>query len=263
MRGVKTAAQANATRANHVADATRINHVARAIAENRRAIGFHMIFPSPEIIDILGREGFEFVYLDTEHGSFDLHDINAACRAAELCGITVLARVPHHDPTVIARYLDHGVQGIIIPHVSSAQQARQAVEACFYLPKGRRPYARARINGYRTDIADFPAHFAAENDNITLTVQLEDVGAIANLDEILDVGGIDYFTIGKQDLALSMGILRHANDTPEEVSRMIERVERALAQRGLLSRDDVMILGRVCDFLVSGARAMVNKAGTP
>ncbi|MET0741935.1 MAG: aldolase/citrate lyase family protein [Microvirga sp.] len=237
----------------------RLNAVTRAIGENRKAVGFHMTFPSVPFIEILGAEGFELIYLDCEHGSFEHREIEESCRAAEGSGLTVIARVPRCDPVLISRYLDTGVQGIVVPHVSSAREARAAVEACFYPPLGRRPFASARVAGYRTDIRDFASYSAHANANVTLSIQIEDRQAVENLDEIAGIDGIDYFTIGKNDLNLDLGYGRRSDGFVPEVQDVIDSVERTLATRGRRLKDDVMILGRARDFILSGARAFMAR----
>jgi 4-hydroxy-2-oxoheptanedioate aldolase len=241
----------------------RPNAVVHAIRDNRKAVGFHMTFPSIPMIEILGGEGFELVYLDGEHGSFEPREIEEACRTAEGAGLTVIVRVPRCDPVLISRYLDSGVQGIVVPHVSSALEARAAVDACFYPPLGRRPFASARVNGYRTDIRDFATYSSHANANVTLSIQIEDRRAVTNLDEIAEIDGIAYFTIGKNDLNLDLGFGRRSDGFAPEVVDVIDSVQRVLAARGRRLKDDVMILGRARDFIVVGARNFIARGGEP
>ena len=238
----------------------RPNRIAEALREGRKALGFHLIFPMVQAIEMLGAEGFDFVYLDGEHGRFEMRDIEEACRAAELAGLTVVGRVPRLDEIGIRRYLDSGVQGIVVPHVSTAEAARAAVAATFHAPKGRRSFSSARISGYRADIADFARYYADANAQITLSVQVEDREGLANIDAIAAVEGIDYVTVGKQDLALDLGLPRVAGRFPPALTEAVAAIEAALARHGRPSRDAVMSIGRVKDFLLAGARSFAERA---
>ena len=246
----------------------RENRILLAVRSRRKALGFHLIVPMVPAIEMLCGVGFDFVYLDAEHGSFDLHDVEEACRAAEAADITVVARVPHADPVLISRYLDLGVQGIVVPHVSTVEDAREAVAACFYPPKGSRPFAAARITRYRTQLGDLDDYMAFANANTTLSVQIEDKTAVSNLAAITAIEGIDYFTIGKNDLALSYRFKRQPTGFAPELERIVADIAHTLATHGLPTKDDWMTLGRVRDFIVEGglrfvqAHGPIDRAGT-
>lgn len=217
----------------------------------------------PTQIELLGGFDFDFVFLDGEHGMFDVADIEQCCRAAELYDLTIVARVAANDANLISRYLNAGVQGIVVPHVDTAAEARIAIESCRYAPQGLRPSGGSRSSGYWRGINDMAANLEAANANVTLSVQLESVEAVENLPEMLDLGGIDYFTIGKQDLAQSMGFSRLAEGIPPEVDALAQRAADLIHSRGGKLKDDVMTVGRVNRFLADGAArflATANKA---
>lgn len=236
----------------------RQNRIRQAMEGGRRARGFHMIFPSPNIIELLGSLDFDFVYLDGEHGCFELSDIEEACRAAEISDITVAARVP--TDTSVGPYLDRGVQSIIVPHVKTAEQARQVVDATFFRPKGMRSNGGARADRYWLPIDDYEAHFEAVNANTTLTIQIEDREAVDNLADILTVQGIDYYTIGKNDLSSSYGMPRLATGFPPELRELVAGLEKSVRDAGFPMKDDVMTLARVKDLLVKGGRNFLDAA---
>lgn len=222
----------------------------------RKALGIRLRSPSPAAIELCAGEDVDFVYLDCERGSFDLHDVEDACRAAELAGFTVVTRVPQCDPGLIGRFLDAGVQGMIVPHISSAREAEAAVRACRYPPLGERAYASARSNDYLRHTKDFARHFAESNANVTLSVQLEDVDAWKNAAAIAAVGGITYFTIGKHDLTASMGLIRQAEGFPDEVKAAVAEMEAAIRRQGGKLKDDVMTVGHVEQFILTGVRSL-------
>lgn len=237
----------------------RQNKIHASMHVGRKARGLHMRFPAPAIIELCTRQPLDFVYLDCENGSFELREVEASCRAAEAADLTVLVRVPRCDPWLIGQFLNLGAQGIIVPHVSTAEEARQAVQACYYPPLGGRTYVSARSNGHSKTMPDFSGFFARANANVTLSVQLEDVEAFRNVDAIAAVKGITYFTIGKQDLAMSMGILRKTDGFDEEVLKTAERMESAIRTRGGKMKDDVMALGYVGEFITQGIRSIGPK----
>src|SRR2546425_9213784 len=95
----------------------------------------------PQIVEIIGHAGYDAAFIDMEHTSFDLRDIQLMVMAAERVGITPIVRTPGFDPAFILRLLDMGVQGIQVPHVSDPETARAAVQAVRYPPDGDRGMA--------------------------------------------------------------------------------------------------------------------------
>src|SRR2546423_9984610 len=126
------------------------NRVKRILQEGGLALGTHVGgIADPQIVEIIGLAGFDAAFIDMEHTSYDLHDVQLAVMAAERVGITPIVRTPGFDPAFILRLLDMGVQGIQVPHVSSPETARAAVQA------GRVPPPRRRGRGARSPGADY------------------------------------------------------------------------------------------------------------
>ena len=99
----------------------RQNRVKRILSEDGLALGTHVGgIADPQIVELIGLAGFDAAFIDMEHTTYDLHDVQAAVMAAEHVGITPIVRTPGFDPAFILRLLDMGVQGIQVPHVSSA-----------------------------------------------------------------------------------------------------------------------------------------------
>src|ERR1700680_1360173 len=120
----------------------RKNRVKRILSEGGLALGTHVGgIADPQIVEIIGLAGFDATFIDMEHTSFDLRDIQLMVMAAERAGITPIVRTPGFDPAFILRLLDMGVQGIQVPHVSTVETARQAVKAVRYPPLGARVLA--------------------------------------------------------------------------------------------------------------------------
>src|ERR1700745_391097 len=111
------------------------NRVKRILREGGLSLGPHVGgIADPQIVELIGLAGFDAAFIDMEHTSFDLRDVQLAVMAAERVGITPIVRTPGFDPAFILRLLDMGVQGIHVPHVSSAAKARAAVNAVRYAP---------------------------------------------------------------------------------------------------------------------------------
>lgn len=240
-------------------DVIRENHLRAAIDAGRVAKGFHMNFSAPTLIEQLGNLPFEFVYLDAEHGSFELDDIVQSCRAAELCDLSVACRVPRIDPNLISQYLNAGVQTIIVPHVSTRADAEAAVDACFMEPLGHRPNGGSRSNRFWHSVDDLEAAMRKVNANTVLAVQLESAESIANLPEILAVRGIDFFIIGKADLSQSLGFSRLKKGFHERVKEIVATTEAQIRAGGGRMKDDVMKVERVRNFVMQGARQFLEE----
>ncbi len=182
---------------------------------------------APVLVDLAGLAGFDCVLLDAEHGSLGHEAMEHLVRAAEATRVTPLARVPHNAPHEILRVLDLGVQGVMAPQVSSADEARALVQAVKYHPLGRRGLAGSRAGDYglRGSLAEYAE--AANRETMALAL-IEDVAALRHLDAILAVEGIDVYFIGASDLAQSMGYPGRP-ETPEVQAAVDEIVRRTLA----------------------------------
>ena len=189
--------------------------------------GTMLTLPSPEVADMVSRCGFDWLFLDGEHGSPTtlewqrlLMAIGGRCAS--------LLRVPALGEAPIKTALDLGVDGIIVPMVNSAQQAREAVSWSRYPPAGRRGIGLARAQGYGLDFTDYMEH---ANERLAVVVQAEHIDAVDNIEEIAAVEGLDAVFVGPYDLSASLG-KTGAVDDPEVVAA-IDRVTRVCRARGL------------------------------
>ena len=175
------------------------------LAAGEPAFGVSMMFPSPQLVEMLGAFGVDWVLLDCEHGSLSPESVELMAIAARAAGMTPIARPATKRAEHIAQALDRGVLGVQVPHVASAEDARAAVQAVKYHPLGRRGLAAG------TRSANYDAHgsladYVREANQATLiAVQIEDEAALANVDSMLKVEGVDVFFIGPSDLSQSMG----------------------------------------------------------
>jgi 4-hydroxy-2-oxoheptanedioate aldolase len=178
----------------------------KALIQSRRpALGCSLMFPSPQLVEMLGHAGFDWVLLDCEHGSLSGADVEVMAMAADAVGITAIARPRSNTTADIQSVLDRGVAGVQIPHIDTAGDAVRAVAAVKFGPGAGRGLAA----GTRPDRwglgAKMPDFVEQANAASLVCVQLESETAIANAGEILRVPGIDVFFIGPSDLSQSMG----------------------------------------------------------
>ncbi|MDA0270289.1 MAG: aldolase/citrate lyase family protein [Chloroflexi bacterium] len=159
---------------------------------------------SPDLVELLGALGYDFAFLDCEHGNMSLEQVENMVRACETYGVTPIARIPDHADSTILRYLDRGVQGIIVPHVNTADEARSIALAARFQPRGHRGASGGRPHGYNVELGrDQSMKFI--NDQLLVIPMCEEVEAVTNLEDILAVDGIDMVHCAANDLGQSMG----------------------------------------------------------
>ena len=151
-----------------------------------------------------GYLGFDFIIIDMEHLLFDPERFEGIVRAADMTGMTPIFRPSKNDPDLLLPYLDAGAQGVFVPHVATAEDARRVVDAVKYPPDGSRGAGSERAAQY--GITTTPAeHVRASNAETLVTVSIEDLVGIQNVDEIAAVNGLDVVCMGPGDLALALG----------------------------------------------------------
>ncbi|BBO68536.1 2,4-dihydroxyhept-2-ene-1,7-dioic acid aldolase [Desulfosarcina alkanivorans] len=181
--------------------------------------------PCPQMAELLSGSGFDWLFIDGEHGPLSTGDIQLLLQAAQpRCPCVV--RLAANDAVHVKQVLDTGADGIIAPLVNDAETAARVVAWAKYPPLGERSVGIARAQGYG---ASFAGYVATANERVAVIVQVEHVDAVANIDSILDVQGIDGVFVGPYDLSASMGKAGQVDDA--DVRRRIEAVRRACAGR--------------------------------
>jgi 4-hydroxy-2-oxoheptanedioate aldolase len=192
------------------------------------ALGGWCALPSSYATEIVARAGFDWLCIDMQHGLFDVSGAVPMLQATSASGVPTLIRVASAEPAGIGKVLDAGAAGVIVPLVDTAELARQAVLACRYPPQGVRSWgpARAQLNAdaYTVESA---------NDSVLCVVQIETTEAVKNLDEIMDVPGVDAILVGPSDLAISLGMTPTLGPVPGEHTRIIASIAAAAAKRGM------------------------------
>lgn len=167
--------------------------------------GPFMITADPAFVEAAGYAGYDFVLLDMEHGPGTFENLQNLIRAANVAGVCPVVRVPRGTDIWIDQALDVGAGAVMIPQIDTADQARFAVSAAKFSPVGTRGTCRfVRSAGYG---AIPGSRYFAEAQDTVVILQAEGKKAIENLDEILDVPGLDILFVGPYDLSSSLGLI--------------------------------------------------------
>lgn len=165
--------------------------------------GSFMKTPSGHATEIFGDLGYDFVVIDEEHAPFDRGTIDQALLAARAAGVAALVRVASRAPSNLLSVLDCGAVGVLVPHVSSAEQARDVAQACTYR-HGRRGFSNSpRAGSYGR--LNLTQHIDLGDATTTVIAQIEDHSALPHVEEIARVDGVHALFVGRGDLAAAMG----------------------------------------------------------
>jgi 4-hydroxy-2-oxoheptanedioate aldolase len=199
------------------------------VSEATLKLGAWCGIPSSYTVELMCAAGYDWICIDTQHGMIDYPSVRGMLQASSIRGLPALVRVPSaEDTAAIMRALDAGAAGVLVPMVSTAQEARAAVSACRYPPAGTRSWGPARAlpsgPGFSPEAA---------NQHVICAVQIETLEALENLGDILAVDGVDVAFVGPADLALAMGLRPAAAPQRGEHAAAIEMVARRARQAGV------------------------------
>jgi 2-keto-3-deoxy-L-rhamnonate aldolase RhmA len=206
------------------------NLAKRRLGEGRLVLGLGLRQARTVDIGMIAKScGFDFLFIECEHSAMELSTAAEISVAALGQGVTPLVRVVGKEPFHSTRVLDNGAQGVIVPHVETADEARAIVDSLKYPPLGHRSIARASpLVAFESVPLD--AFMRDANEEIFITAMLESPGAIERADEIAAVDGIDALMIGTNDLCAEMGI--HGQFGHERVATAYETMTRACRAHG-------------------------------
>jgi 4-hydroxy-2-oxoheptanedioate aldolase len=197
-----------------------LNIIQQAMADGRPSYGVWAVAPSASSAETLGRGGLDWILFDTQHGAVGWSELLGLIQAAELGGTSAMVRVGANNPRLIMRALDMGAIGVVVPLVSTAEQALTAAEATRYPPHGIRSFGPVR-RFYDPDVASA---------STTCLVMIETAEGMANLDAIAATPGIDGLFVGPVDLGLALGAgLQPSGDSDvlrEAVARVVDAADR-------------------------------------
>ena len=241
-----------------------------AMDSDKGALGPFMICTDPAMVEAAGHAGYDFVLLDMEHGTTTFETLPNLIRAANVSGVCPVVRVPRGTDIWIDQALDVGAGAVMIPQIDTAEQARAAVSAAKFSPVGSRGTCRfVRSAGFGAILGS--EYFSKAQETVVI-VQAEGKKAVENLDEILDVPGIDVVFVGPYDLSSSLGHVGEINH-PEVIECIKGIIAKASAkgvkigcfadtvEGGKKWRDlGVKFIGYGCDFdiFMRAARADVE-----
>lgn len=209
------------------------NTMKEKLLAGKSVLGVSVMIPSPQIVEMFGHLGFDWLLIDCEHGTISLETVELMIMAAEVSGITPIVRPRDNSTQEIMRVMDRGAKGVQVPHVITAQDAKRVVEAVKFYPLGKRGLAKGtRPAGYGFDLS-MQEYVKKDNQETLVCIQLEDKEAIDNVEEILQVEEIDVFFIGPSDLSQSMGYPGQ-KDAPE-VQKAIWDTLKAIKSAGKIS----------------------------
>lgn len=242
-----------------------INRLKATLKAGKSAIGALAVMPTASSVEILTTTGLDWLLIDSEHGPMDIETVHAMVRATAGTNVTPIVRVPWNIDWLAKRAMDVGAMGILMPMVSSKEDAVKAVRAVRYPPEGERGfgpfYAASRWGLSLTDYAN------VANAEMLAMVLIEHIDAVNQIDDILSVKGVDAAFIGPYDLSGSMGMLGQVNDPKVQgaIDRVLAAGKRANIPVGILATTPEDINKRLAQgfqLILIGTDTMLMSAGT-
>lgn len=242
----------------------RPNRFKRALKQQQVQIGFWAALGSSYATEVVAGAGFDWVVVDAEHGPNEVTTVLAQLQAASEGTAEIVVRPAWNDSVLLKRYLDIGVQSFLIPYVQNPDEARSAVAATRYPPRGIRGFAAATRASRFGRINDYHRRFEAE---LCVLVQVETQVGLDNLEAIAGVDGVDGVFIGPGDLSTDLGHVGNQGH-PEVVSvigEAIKTIRKAGANAGILAGDEKLARHYVelgCLFTAVGSDVGMLARGT-
>ncbi len=241
----------------------RAAEIKRRLRDGEIVYSAWLTFSSPAVAEVIAGYGFDVLMVDMEHTSISLETLEAVIASVGRWDPVTMVRVPGHDPALIKRVLDIGVDGIMVPMVMNAEEARRVVAAAKYAPQGVRGYGPRRTSNFFRD----GSYFETANERTLVMVQIEHFDAARNAAEIAAVEGIDVLCLGPADLAVSCGQL-HDPSHPS-VQGAIDLVFAAAAANGLpvcmgryeRAEDQPALVARGARFVIASDDLVVLRQG--
>ena len=194
----------------------RKNLVKQKWARGEIAYGAWLTIPSAYSAEVIAHVGYDWVCVDLQHGHIDYQVALSMLVAISTTDTMPFVRVPWNEPGIIGKVLDAGAMGVIIPMTNTVEETRAAVAACRYPPQGARSYGPGRAALYAG-----ANYFDHANEEIAVIPMIETKEALADIDNILAVPGIDAVFFGPSDMSISLGLPpRVENDGPWEDARL-------------------------------------------
>ena len=198
------------------------------LKNKKTSLGCWLTISHPLIPEILAPAGFDWLCIDIEHTAIDLNELPPLIISIENQKMTPLVRVGENNPNLIKRVMDIGAQGVIVPNINSAEEAIQAVKSVKYPPKGFRGVGLYRAQGYGRDFNKYLRWLEKES---IVIIQIENIKAVENIDEIFSVRGIDAFLIGPYDLSGSIN--KPGNFEDDEFKKIVSIILKSAKKHNI------------------------------
>ncbi|MGE5632191.1 MAG: HpcH/HpaI aldolase family protein [Caulobacteraceae bacterium] len=223
------------------------NLLKKKMKNGEKSIGTFFELGSNTAVECLGLAGLDFLIIDTEHGPFDIESSMGFIRTAELRNITPFARIKDISRPSVLKMLDIGAKGLIVPCVETVEQVKSLVEWAKYYPVGKRGFFMARSAGYGFEsfAQNVDEYFRICNEETLLIPQCETTGCLKNIEEIVNIEGVDGIFIGPYDLSIGMG--KPAQFSNPEFLQAVDRILKACKNAGKFS------------FIYTGSNAAAKK----
>ncbi len=223
--------------------------IIREKLENKKyLLGSHITGTDPQIAEIVGTYGVDYVWIDTEHTAMDKQTLLNHLIALRVSSTPAFVRIPWNDPTLAKPILDMGADGIIFPMIKTAEDARRAVSACLYPPDGIRGFGPRRATRFGLD--NTMEYIQSDSKKIFKLLQIETREAVENIEEIARVPGVDVLVIGPMDLSGAYNKLAQTGD--EE----IQNVYRYVAKKAHEAHKPVLV--SMGDYSCQGIRHWIE-----
>jgi 2-keto-3-deoxy-L-rhamnonate aldolase RhmA len=222
---VSLAGEGASTSSHETGDRAQAEDFKSLLKGGRPLVGSFVKTPSPHVVEVLAEAGADFLIVDREHAPIDAGAVDLAVLAGRAYGLPILVRVA--EPGQILSALDVGAAGVVVPHISSVDAARNAAALCRY-NGGKRGFSNSPRAGRYGSLSLVP-HVASEDARALTITMIEDPDGVDAIDAILDVQGVDALFLGCGDLAVSLG--EQALDSPR-VREIAARVIRAAQAKG-------------------------------
>lgn len=193
---------------------------------NELTIGSWITIGHPSVIEVLSNAGFDWFTIDMEHTTIDYSTAQTLISTIQSKGMSALVRVSKNDEVYIKRVLDAGADGVIVPMINNADDAKKAVEFVKYPPEGKRGVGLYRAQKFGFGFEKYKKWLS---DNVVIIAQIEHFEAVNNIEEIISTKGIDGVIIGPYDLSGSMGIPGEFDDP--KVVTALETFEKACKEK--------------------------------
>ena len=195
------------------------NRIRTIWQEGKAVVNGWLAIPSAFSAEVMAHQGWDTLTVDLQHGAIDYQAAVNMFAAISTTGTVPMARVPWNDPGILMKVLDAGAYGVICPMVNTADDARKLISATRYPPLGSRSLGPIRASLYAGD--DYAKH---ANDTVVILAQIETREALANVDDILAVEGLDGVYIGPADLSLSFGCTATFDEVDPPVAQAIDHI---------------------------------------